>query len=183
MTHRQGCGRRVAGRRDHRGRRADVRRRRRHRVHGPAADREPAREGQRGQGRRPGGRRDHRHQAVGGQPGRHQGHDQRRLRSPAARDRRGHGAPGRRCPRWRTATSRCTPGPTTARRSRRAACSTTDETTNAVDLDQLFNTLDPKARKGLQGVCRDSAPGTSGQSDNLQETFKYLGPRSGISPA
>ena len=57
MTHRSGCGHRGAGRRDHRRRRADVRRRRRHRVHGPHADREPAREGQRGQGRRPGGRR------------------------------------------------------------------------------------------------------------------------------
>ena len=42
------------------------------------------------------------------------------------------------------------PGPNNAPRSPRAAVLETDETTNAVDLDQLFNTLDPKTRKGLQ---------------------------------
>ena len=96
---------------------------------------------------------DHRHQAVGGQPGRHQGHDQRRLRSAAPRDRRSRCARSH-CPRWRTATSRCTPGPTTAPEIPDGGTLDADETTNVVDLDQLFNTLDPKARKGLQGVLR-----------------------------
>jgi phospholipid/cholesterol/gamma-HCH transport system substrate-binding protein len=54
-----------------------------------------------------------------------------------------------------------------------------DQTTNVVDLDQLFNTLDPKARKGLQGVLRGFGTWYVGQSDNLQETFKYLAPSLG----
>ena len=54
-----------------------------------------------------------------------------------------------------------------------------DETTNAVDLDQLFNTLDPKTRKGLQGRLRGFGSWYVGQSDNLQKTFKYLGPSFG----
>ncbi len=54
-----------------------------------------------------------------------------------------------------------------------------DETTNVVDLDQLFNTLDPKARKGLQGVLRGFGTWYVGQSDNLQDTFKYLAPSLG----
>jgi phospholipid/cholesterol/gamma-HCH transport system substrate-binding protein len=54
-----------------------------------------------------------------------------------------------------------------------------DQTTNVVDLDQLFNALDPKARKGLQGVLRGFGTWYVGQSDNLQETFKYLAPSLG----
>jgi phospholipid/cholesterol/gamma-HCH transport system substrate-binding protein len=52
----------------------------------------------------------------------------------------------------------------------------TDKTTNAVDLDQLFNTLDPKTRKGLQGVLQGFATWYAGQSKNLNQSFKYLGP-------
>ena len=55
----------------------------------------------------------------------------------------------------------------------------TDETTNAVDLDQLFNTLDPPTRKGLQDVLQGFSTWYVGQSDNLKETFKYLGPVAG----
>ena len=49
-----------------------------------------------------------------------------------------------------------------------------DETTNAVDLDQLFNTLDPKTRKGLQGVLQGFGTWYVGQSENLAQTFEYL---------
>ena len=43
------------------------------------------------------------------------------------------------------------PGPNSAREDRRtAARSRADKTQAPVDLDQLFNTLDPKTRKGLQ---------------------------------
>jgi phospholipid/cholesterol/gamma-HCH transport system substrate-binding protein len=52
----------------------------------------------------------------------------------------------------------------------------TDKTTNAVDLDQLFNTLDPKTRKGLQGVLQGFATWYAGQSENANKGFKYLGP-------
>jgi phospholipid/cholesterol/gamma-HCH transport system substrate-binding protein len=52
----------------------------------------------------------------------------------------------------------------------------TDKTTNAVDLDQLFNTLDPKTRKGLQGVLQGFATWYAGQSANANKGFKYLGP-------
>jgi phospholipid/cholesterol/gamma-HCH transport system substrate-binding protein len=55
----------------------------------------------------------------------------------------------------------------------------TDETTNAVDLDQLFNTLDKPTRKGLQDVLQGFSTWYVGQSDNLKETFKYLGPSLG----
>ena len=97
---------------------------------------------------------------------------------PCAADRRSRCARSR-SPRSRTATSRCIPGPTTARRSRTAGLLDADETTNVVDLDQLFNTLDPKARKGLQGVLRGFGTWYVGQSDNLQDTFKYLAPSLG----
>jgi phospholipid/cholesterol/gamma-HCH transport system substrate-binding protein len=49
-----------------------------------------------------------------------------------------------------------------------------DKTTNAVDLDQLFNTLDPKTRKGLQGVLQGFATWYAGQSENTNKSFKYL---------
>jgi phospholipid/cholesterol/gamma-HCH transport system substrate-binding protein len=51
-----------------------------------------------------------------------------------------------------------------------------DKTTNAVDLDQLFNALEPKTRKGLQGVLQGFATWYAGQSDNLGKSFKYFGP-------
>jgi phospholipid/cholesterol/gamma-HCH transport system substrate-binding protein len=51
-----------------------------------------------------------------------------------------------------------------------------DRTTNAVDLDQLFNTLDPPTRKGLQGVLQGFATWYAGQSPNINKSFKYLGP-------
>ncbi len=55
----------------------------------------------------------------------------------------------------------------------------TDSTTNAVDLDQIFNTLDPSTRKGLQKTLQGFATWYAGQSKPLNQTFKYLGPSLG----
>jgi phospholipid/cholesterol/gamma-HCH transport system substrate-binding protein len=69
-----------------------------------------------------------------------------------------------------------TPGPNNAPEVPGGGVIGLDKTTNAVDLDQLFNALEPKTRKGLQGVLQGFATWYAGQSDNLAESFKYLGP-------
>jgi phospholipid/cholesterol/gamma-HCH transport system substrate-binding protein len=69
-----------------------------------------------------------------------------------------------------------TPGPNNAPEIPAGGVIDEDKTTNAVDLDQLFNTLDPKTRKGLQGVLQGFATWYAGQSENLGKSFKYLGP-------
>jgi phospholipid/cholesterol/gamma-HCH transport system substrate-binding protein len=71
------------------------------------------------------------------------------------------------------------PGPNNAPEIEEGGVLETDNTTNAVDLDQLFNTLDPPTRKGLQDTLQGFAGWYVGQSDNLQDTFKYLGPSLG----
>jgi phospholipid/cholesterol/gamma-HCH transport system substrate-binding protein len=71
------------------------------------------------------------------------------------------------------------PGPNNAPEIPEGGIVDTDQTTNMVDLDQLFNTLDPKARKGLQGVLRGFGTWYVGQSENLQQTFEYLAPSLG----
>ena len=71
------------------------------------------------------------------------------------------------------------PGPNNAPEIPEGGVLETDETTNAVDLDQLFNTLDQPTRKGLQDVLQGFSTWYVGQSDNLKETFKYLGPSLG----
>src|SRR3954447_21907945 len=52
----------------------------------------------------------------------------------------------------------------------------TDKTTTPVDLDQLFNTLDPKTRKGLQQVIQGTAAQYQGQGPNVQKAAKYFSP-------
>jgi phospholipid/cholesterol/gamma-HCH transport system substrate-binding protein len=69
-----------------------------------------------------------------------------------------------------------TPGPNNAPKIPGGGVIEGDKTTNAVDLDQIFNTLDPSTRKGLQGVLQGFATWYAGQSDNLGQSFKYLGP-------
>jgi phospholipid/cholesterol/gamma-HCH transport system substrate-binding protein len=71
------------------------------------------------------------------------------------------------------------PGPNNAPEIAEGGVVDIDAATNMVDLDQLFNTLDPKARKGLQGVLRGFGGWYVGQSENLQEAFKYLAPSFG----
>jgi phospholipid/cholesterol/gamma-HCH transport system substrate-binding protein len=52
----------------------------------------------------------------------------------------------------------------------------TDRTTSAVDLDELFNTLDPKTRKALQGFFKGQAEQFRRQGEEAQIGFQYLNP-------
>jgi phospholipid/cholesterol/gamma-HCH transport system substrate-binding protein len=49
-------------------------------------------------------------------------------------------------------------------------------TREVTDLDQLFNTLDPKTRKGLQGFIQGSAEQYVGAGKQLGESTEYFGP-------
>jgi phospholipid/cholesterol/gamma-HCH transport system substrate-binding protein len=71
------------------------------------------------------------------------------------------------------------PGPNNAPEIKEGGVLDIDQTTNAVDLDQLFNTLDPKTRTGLQNTLQGFATWYVGQDKNLNKTFKYLGPSLG----
>jgi phospholipid/cholesterol/gamma-HCH transport system substrate-binding protein len=51
-----------------------------------------------------------------------------------------------------------------------------DQTTTAVDLDQLFNTLDPKTRKALQGFFKGSAEQFQGVTQEANVGLHYLNP-------
>jgi phospholipid/cholesterol/gamma-HCH transport system substrate-binding protein len=49
-------------------------------------------------------------------------------------------------------------------------------TTTAVDLDQLFDTFDPKTRKSLSGVIRGLAAGSKDSGANVNAGYAYLSP-------
>jgi phospholipid/cholesterol/gamma-HCH transport system substrate-binding protein len=51
-----------------------------------------------------------------------------------------------------------------------------DHTTTAVDLDQLFNTFDPKTRRALTGFIRGSAGEYRAQGDAANRGLQYLNP-------
>ncbi len=51
-----------------------------------------------------------------------------------------------------------------------------DETSAPVDLDQLFNTFDPKTRRGLQQLIRGQATYYGGRSREAREALAYLSP-------
>src|SRR3954454_25339798 len=51
-----------------------------------------------------------------------------------------------------------------------------DQTTSTVDLDQLFNTLDPKTRKELGGVVRGFGDQYKGQGEAANKGWLYLNP-------
>ncbi|HYM58291.1 MAG TPA: MlaD family protein [Solirubrobacteraceae bacterium] len=51
-----------------------------------------------------------------------------------------------------------------------------DSTTGVVDLDQVFNTLDPKARKDLQGVVDGFAAQYQGKGREAGESAEYFNP-------
>jgi phospholipid/cholesterol/gamma-HCH transport system substrate-binding protein len=51
-----------------------------------------------------------------------------------------------------------------------------DQTTSPVELDQLFDSLDPKTRKALQQVVQGSATYYAGRSRETSESLKYLSP-------
>jgi phospholipid/cholesterol/gamma-HCH transport system substrate-binding protein len=51
-----------------------------------------------------------------------------------------------------------------------------DRTTTSVDLDQLFDTLDPKTRASLQKVIKGSATQYRGKGAKANEALKYFNP-------
>jgi phospholipid/cholesterol/gamma-HCH transport system substrate-binding protein len=51
-----------------------------------------------------------------------------------------------------------------------------DQTQSAVDLDQIFNTLDPATRKGLQNIIRGSAANLQGKGNEANLSLYYLSP-------
>ena len=53
---------------------------------------------------------------------------------------------------------------------------TADNTTTSVDLDQLFNTLDPPTRKALQGFFKGQAKALDGKGEMQNVGFQYLNP-------
>ena len=52
----------------------------------------------------------------------------------------------------------------------------TTDTTSAVDLDQLFNTLNGPTRKALQDVIQGSASQWAKHASEAQAAFQYLNP-------
>ena len=51
-----------------------------------------------------------------------------------------------------------------------------DDTSAPVDLDQLFNTLDPDTREGLQKLVKGQATYYGGRSEEASESLKYFAP-------
>ena len=71
------------------------------------------------------------------------------------------------------------PGPQSAPKVKSGGRIVADATSAPVDLDQLFNTLDPKTRKGLQQVIQGQATYFGGRSKDYAEALKYIGPALG----
>jgi phospholipid/cholesterol/gamma-HCH transport system substrate-binding protein len=69
-----------------------------------------------------------------------------------------------------------TPGPNNRPTLGSGATLPTGATEGAVDLDQLFNTLNPKTRQGLREVLQGSAEQYAGASKSLGETTEYFAP-------
>jgi phospholipid/cholesterol/gamma-HCH transport system substrate-binding protein len=69
-----------------------------------------------------------------------------------------------------------TPAPNSNPALGEGAVLNTSSTTTAVDLDQLFNALDPKARKDLQGIIKGFATQYEGKAKETSESAKYFNP-------
>jgi phospholipid/cholesterol/gamma-HCH transport system substrate-binding protein len=69
-----------------------------------------------------------------------------------------------------------TPGPNSNKPLPDGAHIGADSTTSVVDLDQLFNTLDPATRKALQEVVQGSATQYQGKGPQANESARYFGP-------
>ncbi len=69
-----------------------------------------------------------------------------------------------------------TPGANSAPELPDGSVLTSEQTTAPVDLDQLFNTLDPKARKSLQQVIQGSAAQYQGKGKEANVSAKYFNP-------
>jgi phospholipid/cholesterol/gamma-HCH transport system substrate-binding protein len=68
------------------------------------------------------------------------------------------------------------PGPNSAPKIDDGATLGLDRTTTSVDLDQLFDTLDPEARKSLQQVIKGSSQQYDGKGAKANEALKYFNP-------
>ena len=69
-----------------------------------------------------------------------------------------------------------TPGPNNAEEIEDGGRINADNSTTPVDLDQLFNTLDEKTRRGLQDIVQGSAAQYKGKSKEADEAAKYFNP-------
>jgi phospholipid/cholesterol/gamma-HCH transport system substrate-binding protein len=69
-----------------------------------------------------------------------------------------------------------TPGPNNAPEMASGAVLGTDKTTAPVEVDQLFNALDSRAREGLRNLIRGSADQYRGKSRQAAESLRYLAP-------
>jgi phospholipid/cholesterol/gamma-HCH transport system substrate-binding protein len=69
-----------------------------------------------------------------------------------------------------------TPGPNSNAKLPDGATLQADKTTSIVDLDQLFNTLDPKTRASLQQVIQGSAQWYDGRGIEANAATKYFNP-------
>src|SRR4051812_33597320 len=69
-----------------------------------------------------------------------------------------------------------TPGRPTSRALRSGAVLDTDHTRPIVDLDEVLNALDPKARANLQTVIKQSSASLEGRSKDANAALAYLNP-------
>jgi phospholipid/cholesterol/gamma-HCH transport system substrate-binding protein len=69
-----------------------------------------------------------------------------------------------------------TPGPNSNRALPDGARIGADSTTSIVDLDQLFNALNPATRKGLQEFIQGSATQYQGKGAQANQSARYFGP-------
>jgi phospholipid/cholesterol/gamma-HCH transport system substrate-binding protein len=68
------------------------------------------------------------------------------------------------------------PGPNFRHELEDGAVVEADNTTSIVELDQLFNTLDPPTRRGLQGVFDGFADWYAGKEEEANRSARYFGP-------
>jgi phospholipid/cholesterol/gamma-HCH transport system substrate-binding protein len=68
------------------------------------------------------------------------------------------------------------PGPDSAPKIQDGGKIASDKTQAPVDLDQLFNTLDPKTRKGLQDIVQGGATQYKDKSAKAAAALKYFNP-------
>jgi phospholipid/cholesterol/gamma-HCH transport system substrate-binding protein len=69
-----------------------------------------------------------------------------------------------------------TPAPNSAKKLDDGATLAAGSTTDVVDLDQVFNALNPEARKDLQGVIQGFATQYEGRSKEAGESAEYFNP-------
>jgi phospholipid/cholesterol/gamma-HCH transport system substrate-binding protein len=69
-----------------------------------------------------------------------------------------------------------TPGPNNGSEIEDGGRIDADDTTTPVDLDQLFNTLDPKTRRGLQNIVQGGATQFDGVTEKANEAARYFNP-------